>query len=255
MAERVWSYECCATSAAVLNCPTCGGPGEFAGWWPTVEEAMERFRRAYGFEAAGPHVVEVDRALRPLRRSCDRCAGAGVEGDVYAWRECPECEGGGAFWNAPEAAIRSAWRAVARRYPREALPWAQGLYGPVPAPVPASFPARAISPAGGSSRRPRRRRPPKGYSVHGLRMDAVRAAFVEAERRLGIDWKVKGRGHCRRASLHLSYARAVHGVAKSGDSLVPPRRMSSLVVYPVPIIEEAARILGVSPRVLTGTEY
>jgi hypothetical protein len=301
MPERVWSYSCCATTATSLHCPTCGGPGEFAGWGLTVPEAMERYRRAYGLEPIGSHLDLAKECFEGLRSDCGRCGGTGLEGDVYEWRYCLRCEGGGGVWTASEDAIRAAWRRVLQSYPAAAVdygesPWA-GVPPDAPAPAwtpeaqeafaayqrkvhqrqdghapdegapvtyrPVSFPPpvklkedsklRRLE----ALRRRRRaaRRRPKGYSIHGLRHTDVQQAFVEAERRLGVHWPLKGRGHCRRATLAPSYARTVARVARSGEVMNPEFSRGWLQLYPLPIIEEAARILGVTPWILVGQEY
>jgi hypothetical protein len=117
MPERIRAYDCCGVTASSTSCPSCGGPGEFAGWGLTVPEAKERYRRVYGLEPLGPHVELAERAFAGLRSVCHRCDGAGVIGDVYAWRECPVCEGGGGAWAAPELRIRAAYLSVLRRFP------------------------------------------------------------------------------------------------------------------------------------------
>jgi hypothetical protein len=243
MPERIWAYACCRVTACAVSCPSCGGTGEFAGWGLTVPEAMERYRRAYGLEPLGPHLELAERELASLRSVCDRCNGAGVIGDVYAFRECPACEGGGGAWAAPEERIRDAYNRVVWRFPgaRTGTPPHAGT---------AVFPdvRRAPPPAP-------RDRPPRGYSIHGLKLEHVRAAFLEAERRLGTGWRVKWRGHCRRATLRPSYTRAVRLVVRSGAIVTPAGCGSPRRLYPLPIIEEAARILRVTPWILIGKEY
>jgi hypothetical protein len=305
MPERIWAYECCGVTAGAISCPTCGGPGEFSGWGLTVPEALERYRRAYGLEPMGPHLELAKEVFEGLRRECDRCGGTGLEGDVYEWRHCTRCEGGGGVWTASEDAIRAAWRRVLHFHPAAAVayqesPWAGVPWDPTAtaATAPWTPEAREAFAAyqrevhrgrdggsldhGGRSasvvgswracmglgnnpklrrlealRRRRRaaRRRPKGYSIHGLRHTDVQQAFVEAERRLGVHWPLKGRGHCRRATLAPSYARTVARVARSGEVMNPEFSRGWLQLYPLPIIEEAARILGVTPWILVGQEY
>jgi hypothetical protein len=301
MPERVWSFECCGVRAGAGSCPTCGGPGEFAGWGLTVPEAMERYRRAFGLEPIGPHLDLAKELFEGLRSECDRCGGTGVEGDVYEWRHCVRCEGGGGVWTASEEVIRAAWRRVLQSYPAAAVAYAESPWAGIPsnsAPTPwtpegqqafaaymrkvhewkagyAPDPEARKAGRRGSSRprveledaskrrrlaalRRRRRaarRRPKGYSIHGLRHTDVQEAFVEAERRLGAHWPLKGRGHCRRATLGPSYARAVARVARSGEVMNPEFSRGYVQLYPLPIIEEAALILGVTPWILVGQEY
>src|SRR5207342_2046605 len=51
------------------------------------------------------------------------------------------------------------------------------------------------------------KRSPPGFSGHGLRFDAVVAAFKKAEKELGRNWQVSGRGHTRRVTLDARYSR------------------------------------------------
>ncbi len=302
MPERVWSYSCCEVTACAGSCPTCGGPGEFAGWGPTVKEAIERFRRAYGLEPIGPHLDLAKELFDGLRTECDRCGGTGLEGDVYEWRHCLRCEGGGGIWTASEDAIRTAWRRVVQTYPSAAVAFAESPWAGVPSdpPTPSPWTPEAREAfaaynrkvrewqagyaldheertANGPSaspptaepesdskvrrltalRRRRRaaRRRPKGYSIHGLRHTNVQQAFVKAEQRLGAHWPLKGRGHCRRATLAPSYARTVARVSRSDTVMNPEFSRGYVRLYPLPVIEEAARILGVTPWILIGQEY
>jgi hypothetical protein len=240
MPERIWTYECCAVRAGTTSCPTCGRPGEFAGWGLTAPEATERYRRAFGFEPVGPHLQLVERDLASLRSPCVWCGGVGLVGDVYEWRQCPHCEGGGAVWNAPEKRIRASHQCIAQAHPEA---------------VRGSPPYVLIPDRPHDRARDQRRRPPKGFSIHGLRLADVRAAFVEAERRLGTEWRLKGRGRCRRVTLGPSYARAILPVSRSRGLVSTRTTWGSVGMYPLPIVEEAARILGVTPWVLVGKEY
>ncbi len=98
--------------------------------------------------------------------------------------------------------------------------------------------------------RPRRRRPP-GTSPDGLRYADVRRAFRKAERRLGRTWKLKGNGHCPRATLNPHYSRALGPATRCWSTVrfgITPVR-----VFPLAIVLEAARLLGVNPRKLICT--
>jgi hypothetical protein len=103
------------------------------------------------------------------------------------------------------------------------------------------------TPSGGVRRR--------GSAFTGCGSRDVRAAFVEAERRLGTEWRLKGRGRCRRVTLGPSYARAILPVSRSRGLVSTRTTWGSVGMYPLPIVEEAARILGVTPWVLVGKEY
>ena len=89
----------------------------------------------------------------------------------------------------------------------------------------------------------------------GLGGRKVAAAFKLAERRLGTDFQVYGRGHCRRVALLGPYARVTHPVCKSWRRFSPHGSRSKRYVFPLVIVNEAARILKVDPSVLISSEY
>ena len=108
--------------------------------------------------------------------------------------------------------------------------------------------------------RRRRRKPRKlprtpGYSNHGLSYVAVAEAFAEAERDLGCDWKLKGRGHCRRVTVDRRYSRYVRAAIRSWQSFTPSGAMSSRNLVPFALAERAAQILNVAVEILVGKEY
>jgi DnaJ-class molecular chaperone len=129
MPERIWSHTCCDTTANQPHCPSCGTPGDFAGWGPTVPEAMERYQRAHGLTPVGPHRQVAPLVFRRMRAPCDRCHGSGFQGDVFGWHECRVCEGGGAVWSAAESEILAAYRRVLDLFPEAAAPGALSEYG------------------------------------------------------------------------------------------------------------------------------
>jgi hypothetical protein len=143
-------------------------------------------------------------------------------------------------WNAPEVRIRASYQRIARTHPEV---------------VSGSPPFVLIPDRPHERAHAQRRRPPKGFSMHGLRLADVRAAFVEAERRLGTEWRLKGRGRCRRVTLGPSYARAILPTSRSRRLVSVRTAWGSVNMYPLPIVEEAARILGVTPWIFVGNEY
>ena len=109
-------------------------------------------------------------------------------------------------------------------------------------------------------REPRRRRRktrklPRtpGHSKHGLSFVAVAAAFAEAERALGKNWKLKGRGHCRRVSLAGCYSRRVRAAISSWEWV--SCCLSPVGLVPLALVERAAQILNVAVEILVGQEY
>jgi hypothetical protein len=189
MPERIWSFTCCNTRSTGTCCPSCGSTGDFAGWGLTVEEALEKFQRTYGLTPVGPHVRWATWNLSAMRAQCDRCHGAGVEGDVYDWRECPACEGGGGVWSGPEEAIREAYLNLLEEFPDAAAPGALSAWHLLPGNTAMNVstgvpPMSSDSVIGSASmnkcsktrrlaelrrKREEGRRRPRGYSVHGLR--------------------------------------------------------------------------------------
>jgi hypothetical protein len=105
-------------------------------------------------------------------------------------------------------------------------------------------------------RRPRTPRPKKGYSAHGLRFADVERAFAEAEELLGREWRLKGRGHCRRVSIDRRYSRhAARGAARSWAWVTPRGTSRARRLLPFAIVEQAAGILGVGAGLLISREF
>src|SRR5512146_1618637 len=216
----------CRITKGNPSCPT----GCRAMW-----EAVAIYQYVYDLPPMGPHRPLADRLLWPLRTLCVRCHGHGILTlDLNSWCACPSCEGTGGIWN------RSMEEGEAVR--RQVL---------------ASSPAS--QPAPPRLRQPRRRSARSrrtGYSSHGLSFADVERAFAEAERMLGTEWQLKGRGHCRRATLDPRYSsHAARGAARSWAHVTPHEAMSPKRLLPVAIIEKAAEILGVEARLLMSREY
>ena len=97
---------------------------------------------------------------------------------------------------------------------------------------------------------------PKGVSPDGIRYDEVERAFARAERLLGTDWSLKGRGHCRRVTLESHYARRARlGAARSSAFFTPQGAMSPHWVFPLALVLKAGKILAVEPGVLISQEF
>ncbi len=112
-------------------------------------------------------------------------------------------------------------------------------------------------PAGGPAcrTRPIRHRPKRGYTSHGLRTADVVVAFVRAEQELGGDWRLKGRGHCRRVTLDARYSRLVSPEIRSWIRMTPHGVMSQRTLFPRDLVRRAAQILSVRLDVLVSREY
>jgi hypothetical protein len=236
MPYRLWRHVCHGREIATgsPDCQICGTHGVFAGWRLSMWEAARVYRYVYELEPVGPHRPLADRLLAPLRTPCIRCHGEGVLAiDEGTWCACATCEGTGGIWNRSPEDVDAARRQVLT-----------ASAAPTSVRLPEKKPART----------PRRRR--TGFSSHGLRFSDVERAFAEAERLLGGDWKLRGRGHCRRATLDPRYSsHARKGAARSSAEVFiigGPRRKR---VMPLAIIEKAAELLGVTPGVFVCREY
>lgn len=249
MPEKFWKHACCGDDGALTSCrtcPRCGKPGTFQGWFRSMHEGMAAYVRTFGLKPVGPHRKLADRLLGSLRSPCARCGGAGIVGDERGYRECRLCEGGGGIWTASDADILAAYKRILLEYPDSAAPG-----GPIPG---IWQPARPLPDrrAGKRKRRSERKRRPR---FDESTLTDVQRAFVEAERRLGRKWPLKGRGHCRRATLKNRYACSVHRVTSCWERLMPQGTSSRRTLYPLAIILEAAGILGVELAELMGKEY
>ena len=293
MPNQYWRHDCRGTEvlAAAQLCTTCGVLGEFDGWHLSRFESMACFQYVYGIKPLGPHREMADRLFDGMRTGCERCSGGGLlDGEGGAsWRVCPVCEGTGGHWNRPLDEVDAALVQVLEEFPDaeapksvinfmssalihdlgnnvmiDAAPGRRPVYG-TPGPgrsggtsAPFSRGTRVqVQPREPERRRPKPRKLPRtpGCSKHGLSYVAVAAAFVEAERALGRNWKLKGRGHCRRVSLDGCYSRRVRAAISSWELMTPGGCGSSLNLVPLALVERAAQILKVAVEVLVGQEY
>lgn len=248
MPRPFWTHDCCTSSPVIKsmpNCPECGRRGTFWAWYPGMYEAMAIYARKYGLKPNGSHRVLADSLFRKLRIQCAHCGGAGIVGNEAGYAQCKHCEGGGGIWTASDDEIRGAYRRILHEHPDAA-----GPHSAIPDIWRSSPPLRRRS-----ARNCAPRSAPQPGTRIELRLDDVQRAFMEAERRLGKKWKLKGRGHCPRATLKNRYARFVHRVTSCWERLTPQMTGNPRVLYPVAIIAEAARILGVEVSELMGREY
>ena len=283
MPQPFWRHVCDGREVLRVSpeCRMCGRRGVFDGWRLKWWETLAVYHYVYGLNPMGPHRAIADQLFAGMRDPCVRCGGRAVLtlGDGSAWRACPDCEATGGFWNRPFEEVDAVWRQVVARWPGPATlepamptrprndvptsPVRNGAHGAVSTeaePRTPREPAQGMAPqpvvrAGTKSSGrsiPRRR----GYSKHGLRFADVQRAFAEAEQFLGTEWRLKGRGHCRRVSLDARYSGcAAKGAAGSWAWVTPHGTMSPRRLIPLAIVKRAARILGVPARLLISREY
>jgi hypothetical protein len=237
MPYRLWRHVCRNLELLIPSpdCHVCGGHGEFAEWRLSNTEADRLYRWVYELDPIGPQRALANRMLGPMRTPCVRCGGRAVLTiDAVTWSACPICEGTGGIWNRPPEEVEAARRQVL---------------------LEAAKPQQRVTPVKEVARQRARGRL-TGFSSHGLEFAKVEWAFAEAERILGGDWKLKGRGHCRRATLDPRYSsHARKGAARSSAEVFiigGPRRKR---VMPLAIIEKAAELLGVTPSLFMCREY
>jgi len=295
MPYALWRLSCCTSDHLLTaddpDCPRCFQRATFVRWELFPGEKDGLFFAALGLQPAGPHVAMANRLFRPLRIACTPCGGRGLTGDERGWRICYSCEGGGGFWAGSEADLAESYRSLLRKHPRAvapaALPPFQAPVAPAPATPPApERPARAApAPAPSSSRAasrpktpprpsrsaeaaPRPKIPPgPSRSAEAARARplpappderpraAILRAFIAAEAKLGTDFLIKGRGHCRRVSLRSHLSRLVSHVTRSWEIVTPHRSTSPLRLFPLAIVQEAADSLGIEASELIGQEY
>jgi hypothetical protein len=182
-----------------------------------------------------------------------RCQGRAILSDEHTWGLCPACEGTGGVWNRSEAEIGAAWRDVVARWPDAAVSSAQ-----TQRPVLKQGKVEPSSPRGDKQGRVRRPSAWRriGVSTHGIRFEEVQRAFAEAERVLGTEWRLKGRGHCRRVTLDSRYSRyATRGAARSWAVVTPRGSGSRRLLMPLAIVTRAARFVGVPARLFISQEF
>ena len=225
------------------QCAVCGDSGVFNGWLPSMSEAMAVYRYVFSLNPIGPHRPFADQLFAGLRSVCMSCMGRTVLtlGDGRAWSTCPVCEGTGGIWICSTELIEVARHMVLTRWPNAALTESAALVESMRRSPPSHVidVGRRVVLTRGRPREGRnlqvlpepvsrsRRRRQKGYSAHGHRFTDVVHAFALAERILGANWRLKGRGHCRRATLKAPYSNhAVKGAARSWTHVCPHQQAS-----------------------------
>jgi hypothetical protein len=213
---------------------------------------MRAYTLVYNLKPRGAHRAFADRLFAPMRDWCARCQGRAILSDEHTWGFCPACEGTGGVWNRSEAEIGAAWRDVVARWPDAASPVQRER------PVLKQDKFEPPSPRGdkqGRARRPSAWRR-KGVSSHGIRFEEVEWAFAQAERVLGTEWRLKGRGHCRRVTLDSRYSRyARRGAARSWEVVTPRGSGSRRLLMPLAIVTRAAQLVGAPARLFISQEF
>jgi hypothetical protein len=151
-------------------------------------------------------------------------------------------------WWERRKAFRLGWDYHLARQP---LPRVAVLAPPpavqVAPPVPTLAPVVQSVPRPPQPLRPRRT---PGFSRDGLAFDHVVRAFQRAEKLLGTEWRLKGRGHCPRVVLHGIYSRVVRHETRSWQRFTPGHDSAPRFVFPKAVVVRAARILHVPLGVL-----
>jgi len=87
---------------------------------------------------------------------------------------------------------------------------------------------------------------PAGIDVpgHGV-------GFAQAQRALGTDWQLYGRGHCERVTLKAHYSRHARlGAPESVAHFSPSGCLGWRYIYPAALVRRAASILKIDAKVL-----
>lgn len=134
-----------------------------------------------------------------------------------------------------DARIARGFASVVRLWPL--APRAQTTGVPVPAPV--------------LRRRTQRTDRSKGMSPDGIKYDAVRRVFAQAERALGTRWQLSGHGHEERVTLKAHYSRHARlGAPDSVKYFCPAGCIARRWIYPAALVRRAASILKIDANVL-----
>ncbi len=132
MPLKRWRYTCCSGAEEVLatteSCPTCGQPGEYAGWIYDRVESMAIYQKIHGLKPVGTHRALADRLFAELTTTCFYCRGNGLlDGpSEHSYTTCPMCKGNGYFLNADTATADRLRAEVVAEYPDAAAPRGRG---------------------------------------------------------------------------------------------------------------------------------
>lgn len=257
MPSRMWHHSCCGSDFVCgwPQCDKCGRQGAFDGWHLSMWESARVYHYVYGLNPFGPHRAYADAALAPMRETCLRCGGRTILTiDVETWCDCPTCEATGGVWNRPFAEVDAVWRDVLARWPGAFLPWRDARARRASTVAAASASAQT-EPTGAiaASQSPARLAPPRprGVSPDGIAYDALRRVFAQAQRKLGTDWQLFGRGHCERVTLKAHYSRHARlGAPESVAHFSPSGCLGRRYVFPAALVRRVASILKIEPDVL-----
>jgi len=252
----MWWHLCGDTEVleGARRCSLCGAEGTFDGWRLSLWEAARVYHYVYGLNPFGPHRPHADLVLGSMRETCLRCGGRAVlTVDPETWCDCPRCEGTGGVWNRPFAEVDAVWRDVVARWPGAALPWvdartrraAPAADEPPPEAQPQAARGTAVLPVGAPIAPSR----PRGVSPDGIKYDAVRRVFAQAQRTLGTTWRLSGRGHCERVILKAHYSRHARLGAPDSVAYFSPTG-TRRYVFPAALVRRAASILKIDAQVL-----
>jgi hypothetical protein len=257
--NTVWEGPVVAADHRPLPVPTCGS-GIYA-LKPSVRPVRDQYDWALGGDtwvrgwvALSGQVVEhllgyraervVIRRLR-LGAAAHRCYGtpqeiAAVRQQLEQRYQCP------VRISPLDARIARGFRSAVRPVAVTRLVPSGGT--PPPPPPPPSLPADEEPPPRCLRWRTNR---PKGVSPDRIKYDAVRRVFAQAERYLGSNWRLSGRGHCERVTLKAHYSRHARlGAPHSVAYFSPSGCLGRVHVFPAELVRRAAWILKVDAKVL-----
>src|SRR5262245_26661784 len=123
MPHRVWKHQCKKGGPVVWQgtdvCEDCGRRGIPAGWSRSIFEMMGAYQRRTGLKPIGPHRPLADELLGRLTRRCQACASQGLldAAQGEGWRDCPACDGLGAYLVGTAAEIAEAQRRILEAFP------------------------------------------------------------------------------------------------------------------------------------------
>ena len=245
-----WRYTCEGTEfwSTEPICSTCGETGSFDGWDLTMHEAMGRYQYIYKLLPIGPHRGMTDRLFKDLRRDCPACGGKGLFTlSEQAWAACGTCEGTGGFWTVAPWQVEEIRRQIIAAFPQAAAP--PGLRFLSGVLVQDMTTNRIIDAS--------REEIPAVPSGHGtISRERIERAFAQACAELGTRWCLKGRRRTRRVTIRSHLARSAATGARGCWQIVTPQGSGSRRrVFPLPIVERAAGILGVPVSKLVSREF
>lgn len=237
---EVWSSE--------PICSTCGDNGSFDGWHLTMHEAMGRYQYIYELLSVGPHRGMADRLFKDRRRLCHVCGDTGlISLSELAWVACGACEGTGGFWTAAPSRVQEIRHQIIAAFPQAAAPSElRFLSGAL---VQDLSTGRIIDAT-------REQIPADRFADGTMPRESIERAFAQARRELGTRWCLKGRRRTRRVTIRSHLARSAASGARGCWQMVTPQGSGfRRRLFPLPIVERAAGILGVPVSMLVSREF